>query len=123
MLLDLTINGRTRKVITQAAKNGFFYVIDTRHRRVHLRRTVREGELGARHGQGRPADRQPGGVLRSEDPIAILPTSGGGHNWSPMSYNPTTGLVYIPASYQHASAMRRQAEYKPGTTGFTAPER
>src|ERR1019366_7895109 len=28
MLLDLTINGRQRKVLTQAAKNGFFYVLD-----------------------------------------------------------------------------------------------
>ena len=28
MLLDLNINGRMRKVITQAAKNGFFYVLD-----------------------------------------------------------------------------------------------
>jgi quinohemoprotein ethanol dehydrogenase len=34
-----------------------------------------------------------------KDPITIYPTAGGAHNWSPMSYNPVTGLVYIPTSY------------------------
>src|SRR5262249_12470209 len=32
------------------------------------------------------------------DPISIFPTGGGAHNWSPMSYNPNTGYVYIPVS-------------------------
>ena len=34
-----------------------------------------------------------------KDPITIYPTAGGAHNWSPMSYNPATGLVYIPTTY------------------------
>ena len=33
------------------------------------------------------------------DGVEIYPTGGGAHNWSPMSWNPATGLVYIPASY------------------------
>ena len=31
-------------------------------------------------------------------PVQIYPTGGGAHNWAPMSYNPGTGLVYLPAS-------------------------
>jgi quinohemoprotein ethanol dehydrogenase len=31
--------------------------------------------------------------------VQIYPTGGGAHNWAPMSYNPATGLVYLPASY------------------------
>jgi quinohemoprotein ethanol dehydrogenase len=31
--------------------------------------------------------------------VRIYPGGGGAHNWSPMSYNPNTGLVYLPASY------------------------
>lgn len=32
-----------------------------------------------------------------EGPIVIYPSALGGHNWQPTSYNPMTGLVYIPA--------------------------
>jgi quinohemoprotein ethanol dehydrogenase len=31
-------------------------------------------------------------------PVEIYPTGGGAHNWAPMSYNPASGLVYLPAS-------------------------
>ena len=34
-----------------------------------------------------------------KEPITIFPTAGGGHNWSPMSFDPVTGLVYIPTTY------------------------
>jgi hypothetical protein len=68
---------------------------------------------------GRPIV-NPKALYDEKDPIAILPTSGGGHNWSPMSYNPATGLVYIPASYG-TFALQAQPEYKPGTTGFMRP--
>jgi glucose dehydrogenase len=34
-----------------------------------------------------------------KEPVTIFPTAGGGHNWSPMSFNPSTGLVYVPTSY------------------------
>jgi len=120
MLLDLTINGRARKVITQAAKNGFFYVID------RLTGEFISGEpfvkvswaLGISK-QGRPII-NPKAFYDQKDPIAILPTSGGGHNWSPMSYNPATGLVYIPSFYT-TFPLQAQAEYKPGTTGYIRP--
>jgi len=120
MLLDLTINGRPRKVITQAAKNGFFYVID------RLTGEFISGEpfvkvswaLGISK-QGRPII-NPKAFYDQKDPIAILPTSGGGHNWSPMSYNPATGLVYIPSFYT-TFPLQAQAEYKPGTTGYIRP--
>ena len=120
MLLDLTINGRARKVITQAAKNGFFYVID------RLTGEFISGEpfvkvswaLGMSK-EGRPII-NPKAFYDQKDPIAILPTSGGGHNWSPMSYNPATGLVYIPSFYT-TFPLQAQAEYKPGTTGYIRP--
>jgi quinohemoprotein ethanol dehydrogenase len=119
MLLDLTINGRPRRVITQAAKNGFFYVID------RVTGEFISGEpfvkvswaLGLGKA-GRPIVNP--AAYYDTNPIAIQPTSGGGHNWSPMSYNPTTGLVYIPAFYS-TFLLQAQAEYKPGTTGFVRP--
>ena len=111
MLLDLNINGRPRKVITQASKNGFFYVLD------RVTGEFISGEpfvkvswaLGMEQ-SGRPIVNP--AAYYDHDPISIFPTGGGAHNWSPMSYNPTTGLVYIPASYS-TFPMQAQAEYRP----------
>jgi quinohemoprotein ethanol dehydrogenase len=119
MLLDLQINGRTRKVITQAAKNGFFYVLDRVTGEFISAEPFVKVSWALGHGKdGRPVVNP--SAYYDQDPISILPTSGGGHNWSPMSYNPQTGLVYIPASYTNF-ALQAQAEYRPGSTGFARP--
>ena len=119
MLLDLPIDGRTRKVITQAAKNGFFYVLD----RVTGEFISAEPFVKVSWALGMSKDGRPivnPKAYYDTNPISILPTSGGGHNWSPMSYNPGTGLVYIPAFYS-SFPLQAQAEYKPGSTGYVRP--
>jgi quinohemoprotein ethanol dehydrogenase len=97
VLADLPIAGKPRKVLMQAPKNGFFYVLD---------RTT--GELlsaekfatvtWATHVDmktGRPVvDEKVANYL--EGPKLISPAFIGAHNWHPMSFNPQTGLVYIP---------------------------
>jgi quinohemoprotein ethanol dehydrogenase len=97
-LADLTIEGRPRKVLMQASKNGFFYVLD---------RTTGEflsaepfTRVNWAHGfdkAGRPLINPE--AFYGKDAIEIFPTAGGAHNWSPMSFNPSTGLVYIPTTY------------------------
>ena len=97
-LADLTIAGRPRKVLMQASKNGFFYVLD---------RATGEFLSAApfsRVNWARGFDQRGRPVVNPEafygkDPVTIFPTAGGAHNWSPMSYNPATGLVYIPTTY------------------------
>ena len=97
ILADLEINGQIRKVIMQAPKNGFFYVID---------RT--SGELisaenyvpinWATHVDmetGRPIENPANNYFNT--PALTTPGPLGGHNWQPMAFNPDTGLVYIPA--------------------------
>jgi len=96
ILADLDILGERRKVIMQAPKNGFFYVLD--------RRT---GELlsaedyvyvnWASHinlETGRPVETEAADWSTQQKMIA--PSMIGGHNWHPMSFSPATGLVYIP---------------------------
>ncbi len=121
MLLDLPINGRQRKVITQASKNGFFYVIDrVTGEFISAEPFVKVSwALGVDKKSGRPII-NPAAFYSPNDPIAIRATSGGGHNWAPMSYTPNTGLVYIPSSYS-TFALGAAEEYKPGTTGFVRP--
>jgi len=117
MLLDLTIKGRPRKVITQASKNGFFWVLD---------RVTGEFISGAPYvkttwalgldAKGRPIV-NPAAYYDAE-PISLFPTGGGAHNWSPMSYNPATGWVYIPVFLQPFT-YAATAEIKPNTNGYT----
>lgn len=116
MLLDLKINGRMRKVITQASKNGFFWVLD---------RITGEYISGAPYvkttwalgldAKGRPTVNP--AAYYDTDPIAIFPTGGGAHNWSPMSFSPLTGWVYIPVSLGPFTYAATE-EYKPGTNGY-----
>ena len=65
MLADLTINGRPRKVIMQANKNAFFYVIDRITGTVHLGAAFLQGHVGQGHrSEDRAPDRESGSLLR-----------------------------------------------------------
>lgn len=119
MLLNLTINGRPRKVLTQAAKDGFFYVLDRATGEfLSAAPFVKVSWATGFDEIGRPIV-NPEAYYDTEG-VEIFPTGGGAHNWAPMSWNPATGLVYIPASYM---PYRYQAmeELKPGSTGYVRP--
>ena len=98
MQADLSIGGRQRKVIMQANKNGFFYVLD---------RETGEFISGAPFVSGitwaSGLDSKTGQPIESATayagnrPVIVSPDPGGAHNWNPMAFNPATGLVYLPA--------------------------
>jgi quinohemoprotein ethanol dehydrogenase len=98
MLADLTIKGRPRKVIMQANKDGFYYVLDrTNGQFISGQPYVRvTWARGLDEKTGRPIVNQE--AKYGADSVYITPGGGGAHNWSPMSFNPATGLVYIPTS-------------------------
>ncbi len=74
LLADVVIKGQPRKVIMQANKNGFYYVIDRVTRQVHLRPALRASHLGARSERGnREADHQQRVLLPSRNPFPSLP--------------------------------------------------
>ncbi len=96
ILADLEIEGEPRKVIMQAPKNGFFFVIDrTNGEFISAENFVEVNWASGYDEKGRPME-LPAAAYKDEayEPI---PGPYGGHNWHPMSYNPQTGLVYIPA--------------------------
>ena len=97
VLADVEIEGKPRKVLMQAPKNGFFYVLDRatgklisaeKYTRVNWASHV---DLKT----GRPVLTEQGQWYKDK-PKLVVPYLGGGHVWQPMSYNPNTGLVYIP---------------------------
>ncbi|MEM8693530.1 MAG: PQQ-dependent dehydrogenase, methanol/ethanol family [Pseudomonadota bacterium] len=96
ILADLEIDGAERKVLMQAPKNGFFYVIDrTNGEFISAEPFVETTWATAYDDNGRPIENP---AARSKDePFETVPSAYGAHNWHPMSFNPDTGLVYIPA--------------------------
>jgi quinohemoprotein ethanol dehydrogenase len=98
VLADLTIKGRPRKVIMQANKNGFYYVLDRLNGQFISGQPFSQvtWAKGLDEATGRPIV-NPEAHYGTES-ITLAPGPGGAHNWAPMSFNPTTGLVYIPTS-------------------------
>ncbi len=116
MLLDLPINGRPRKVVMQAPKDGFFYVLD--------RLT---GELlsadpwitvnwasGVNLKTGRPVINPEANYGNKS--VAVMPGPVGGHVWPPWAYNPNTGLVYIPSLIGQAFGFAADPKFVPNGT-------
>jgi quinohemoprotein ethanol dehydrogenase len=115
MLLDLRIDGRVRKVLTQASKNGFFYALDrVTGQFISGFPFVKVNWAKGIDDSGRPMVNPE--AYYDVEPLAVYPTGGGAHNWAPMSFNPDTGLVYIPASYQ-SYTYQAAPEYKKRTNG------
>ena len=99
MLADLEVDGVMRKVIMQAPKNGFFYVLDRATGEL-LRAHPYAAVNWATHVDmktGRPVENKSRDFNASGESKWVLPGPLGAHNWMAMSFNPDTGLVYIPA--------------------------
>jgi len=113
VLADLTINGRPRKVIMQANKNAFYYVIDRL-----TGQFISAGPFsrvtwskGIDPKTGRPIVNPE--ALYGAEPIQIMPGGGGAHNWSPMSFNPMAGLTYIPTSTNNSFTYAAEPKFEP----------
>lgn len=96
ILADLDIGGKPRKVLMQAPKNGFFYVLD-RETGALLSAEKYTPVTWASHVDmktGRPVLLDNADYSKQER--VIWPSQAGGHNWAPMAFSRETGLVYIP---------------------------
>jgi quinohemoprotein ethanol dehydrogenase len=95
ILADITIDGAPRKVILHAPKNGFFFVIDrTNGKFISAKNFVDVDWATGYDADGRPIEVP---AARGDEPYDSVPGPYGAHNWFPMSFNPQTGLVYLPA--------------------------
>jgi alcohol dehydrogenase (cytochrome c) len=116
MLVDMKIAGKDRKVLTQANRNGFMYVLDRA-----------SGELLAANPYvkvnwadridlktGRPVQSEIDKKARAGEDVEIFPSVLGGKNWSPMSWNPQTGLAYANTLNISWPYQLSKPEYKRG---------
>lgn len=123
ILTELDIWGRRRKVLMQAPSNGFFYIID---------RTSGELLSATKYGKANWADRidlrtgrpvEKPGIRYENGPAIVYPGISGVSNWQASSYNPRTGLVYLPIMqqgmrYERMSDAERAASDHPEKLGF-----
>jgi len=110
-LADMEIDGEKKKVLLQAPKNGFFYVIDRSNGKV-LRAHPFAAVTWATHVDletGRPVENPE--VDYSENGAWVLPGPLGAHNWQAMSVDLEAGLVYIPTQ-ENAFFYAIQEDYK-----------
>jgi alcohol dehydrogenase (cytochrome c) len=114
VLLDATIQGRSRKVVAMANRNAFYYLLDRITGEFILgteyaRQTWAKG-LDAR---GRPI------VLPNTEPTVegnlVWPSLQGATNWFSPSYSPVSKLFYVSVREMGAYYHKGEAEYKPGT--------
>ena len=95
ILADLPFNGRARRVLMQANKNGYFYVLDRATGEPLLARSFAYLNWST----GMSPDFRPiatRDVDYGAGPKVVYPSLVGAHSWPPMSFSPSTRLVYVP---------------------------
>ncbi len=131
ILAELELGGRTRRVLMQAPKNGFFYVLDRATGEL-LSAEKYASVSWASHvdkASGRPVET--GRAEWHEASAMVIPGVAGAHNWHPMAWSPQTRLVYIPTQelaypffpdprYRHRPGKFNTAEDLPAMAGSIA---
>jgi len=117
---DLTIDGKLQHVIMHAPKNGFFYVLDAATGKFLSGKPFVDGinwAKGLDPVTGKPDVNPEAKYEVTGKPFVGVPGAIGAHSWTPMSYSPATGLVYIPTNNTPQYYMG-DPNWEPGTTGF-----
>jgi alcohol dehydrogenase (cytochrome c) len=113
VLLDGDVAGKRRRLLAQANRNGFFYLLDAKTGQFLLAKAfaVQTWADGI-DGNGRPL------VNRSAYPTtrgtSVYPGVGGATNWWSPSYSPVTGFLYVSALDWGGVFHEGHSEYHPG---------
>ncbi len=123
VLFDADVNGQRRKLLAQAARNGYFFVLD----RTNGHSVVSKGFVGVNWSKGIDAKGQPIPDPAKEpkvDGSLVNTPAGGGTNWPPPSFDPETGLFYVNAREGYSFAYLTDTDDNPegyggsGSGGF-----
>jgi alcohol dehydrogenase (cytochrome c) len=117
LVLDLPINGQTRKVLVHVARNGHMYVID---------RTTGEilsadpyDTVNAMTGidlkTGRPTNNEALKPAVGKTVVGICPAAPGSKDWQPTAYSPRTKLIYVPHQHLCMNWQSTEVGYIAGT--------
>jgi alcohol dehydrogenase (cytochrome c) len=111
VLADIQFQGRPRKVMLWANRNGMFYVLDRTSGQFLLGKPfVKVNWATGFDEKGRPMRAQ--GIEPTKDGTLVYPGNQGGTNWYNPSFSPHTGLFYIPA-WENSSSIYSKGEKPP----------
>ena len=98
-LADITIDGKPRKVVMEAPKNGFFYVIDRTNGQLISAEKIAYASWASKIdiATGRPVE-NPAARFPGGEPFDLFPGPMGAHTWLPSAYSPQTRLIYLPVT-------------------------
>jgi alcohol dehydrogenase (cytochrome c) len=118
MLVDMKVGGAMRKLLIQANRNGFFYVLDRTNGKLLAANPYIKLNWADRidMATGKPVESAKTASVRKGADEEIFPSVLGGKNWNPMSWNPATGLAYgntfnLSWPYQLAKPEYKQGEW------------
>lgn len=113
-LVDAEWDGRPRKLLLQASRNGFFYVLDRTNGKLlraspFVEKLTWAKEIGA---DGRPVMNP--NQIPTERGVRVCPSLIGAANWWSTAYDPATGLFYVSALESCAVFSKRDTEWEAG---------
>ncbi|MBI3695279.1 MAG: PQQ-dependent dehydrogenase, methanol/ethanol family [Acidobacteria bacterium] len=118
MLIDAPFGGRPRKLLAQANRNGFFYVLDRITGELLLAKPFVQ-KLTWATGIGK--DGRPIVAPGSEPTVEgakVCPSVAGASNWMSTAYNPSTGLFYVMATENCEIYTKSSAWWEPGKSFY-----
>ncbi|GGI18653.1 methanol/ethanol family PQQ-dependent dehydrogenase [Bradyrhizobium guangdongense] len=118
VLADMNVEGKPTKVLMDANRNGFFYVLDRTNGKVLAANPYVKVNwaTGVDMKTGRPIETDVVKDAREGKKVTVYPSILGGKNWEPMSFNPQTGLAYantlaFGGKYKTEPATFKQGEW------------
>jgi alcohol dehydrogenase (cytochrome c) len=121
VLIDGTFQGRPRKMLAQASRNGYFFLLD-RATGEHLLTAPMIETMNWSKGLNAKGQPMPNPAKEATvDGALVSPPSGGATNWPPPSYDPETGLFYVGTSENFSEFYLTDTDERP--EGYAAAER
>jgi alcohol dehydrogenase (cytochrome c) len=119
VLIDGTIDGKPRKLVAQASRNGYYFLLD----RVTGKQIVSEPYIKLNWSKGLDKRGQP--IPDPEkDPkpegILSMPAASGGTNWAAPAFSPLTNLFYVSSTENYSLLFLTDTDEKP--EGFAGKE-
>jgi quinohemoprotein ethanol dehydrogenase len=133
VLADIRYRGSARKVLMHAGKTGFLYILDRTSGKplvgIEEREVPQEPRMKTAKTQPFPLGDsfvptcpEPGSVAAGSqsscifgaywtEPVVMTPGTLGGLSWAPMTFNPQTGLIYVPGTIINSGFTLRRQEW------------
>jgi acido-empty-quinoprotein group A len=112
VLFDADIDGKTRKLLAQGTRNGYFFLLD----RISGKNLVSKPFVDVNWSKGLDAKGQPIPDPSKEpkpDGTLVSPSGNGATNWPAPAYNPDTGLFYVSSVDSYSIVYLTDTDTKP----------